>query len=335
MITLPSLAGIPRVLAPSRKDRLAARYALALAPAGPIAHKAQKSSKRAYTLEQAALVREVEAWLQKAVAGLQIFRPGVQVAMGVPPADCPCRAKAKDPITIWLGNSDGSPWDSRWTLERRWREIERRHKGLAQTALAALDAATWYGIPVLTPHLALGFASYAWWAGEMDERYVLEEWHNVEDPAEDGEEHDHGVPRRAWFDKALPVEASQARPIVRERTLQWQGELGRQILELRAALKAAKRRRRGRHDFHTQADEVWCVGFGATLRWNTKDPIPRVWDDHANGLFESYHVEEQWGWLIAAEPRDLPVLLGEIESRFALARLQEKLILSIAERSYA
>ncbi len=331
MITLPSLAGVPPILTPLRSDALAARYALALAEPGPIARPPWGGGKN--TLEHAVLIREVEARFERAAAALQIFRPRLHITMGVPPVECDCREKAAAPITIWLANANNDVWDSRWALERRWAELERRHKGLAQTALEAIDRASFLGVPVLTPAMALRMAQFCWWAGEADERYVLAEWHGIEEP-EKGDE-DHGIPRRAWLDKVLPPEASGARAIVRESTLRYQGELGRQILELREATREAKRRRNKARRFHmhTQLDELWCVGFGATLRWNTRDPIPRIFDDHANGLAESYAVEDAWGWFIVGSPKELQPFLEELERRFALARLVENLIGAIAERS--
>jgi PRTRC genetic system protein F len=167
-----------------------------------------------------------------------------------------------------------------------------------------LHASTWEGIPIFTPQMALGMAQFTWWYGEEDERHVLEEWHSVEEPGTDPEQ-DHGVPRRTWFDKLLPREATGARKIVRDSTLSWSGELGRLILELAAAARAAKRRRT-RFALHTQQDDLSCLGFGATLRWSTRDPMPRVFDDHAHGLYESSMVEDAWGWMVCGEPKELP-----------------------------
>jgi hypothetical protein len=108
-------------------------------------------------------------------------------------------------------------------------------------------------------------------------------------------EHD-GIPRRAWFDRRIPKEASAPRAVVRDRTLPYLGELGRRVLALREASRAMRRARFRRFGAHRQQDEVWCVGYAAALRWNEDDPAPQAFDDHANQLHESCMTTGAGGW---------------------------------------
>lgn len=333
MIALPSLAGAPRAVSQAKSDPLAAKCALRLAAPGPIASvRADKAP-----LEHLALVRELTAWLVNAARSLEIFQPALRVQLGVA-SPCGCAANAAEPIIVWIANQSWDPVGERWYLERRYRLIEREAPGLGRTALEVLDRADFGAVPVYMPRTALGFAQYTYWLGEADETYVLANWEDVEEDEKrsaDEIAEEHGVVRRAWFDKALPPEVSTPRRVLKEADLERiarrpgdAGALARKVLLLQHASKGKPRftLHRGEPDF------AEAVGYGAALRWNAKDPMFRAFDDYTNYIYEGGNsdVSEAWGWFVLKGPQELRALLDHLEERFARARIIEEIIMLLA-----
>lgn len=313
MISIPTLAGVPPVLATSTTDPTAARCALAIAPPGEM----RPIDRRGALLEHAALQAELLEWTRAATKDLGIFRPHCRLWLGFAPA-CDCDLKHETTFSLWLSNANGDTWDSRWNIEPCFDRLDRRAPGLVAAAMEAIDDAHWHAIPVMSPSIALGMASYTWWYGEMDEC---------------------PIPRRAWFDKMLPPALSAFKGAAKLKTLERYaryggtvGELATRVLELREAGKKAGRAK-PKYTLHGRNDEMHCAGFGATLRWNTRDPMPQVYDDHWHNIAESESVENPYGWFPFHKPKDLPEVLAVVASHFALARRIEHVIELIAERS--
>jgi PRTRC genetic system protein F len=332
VIQIPALAGVPEELSLPKIDPAAARCALALAGDGPVEFARIKSG----AVEHAVLQRELAAWFDRARAGLEIFPPHMHVLLNRAPA-CDCAPDSPHRFAIWIGNENGEPWATRWTLERRFKEIAQLARGLPQCALNAISHAHVHAIPVLLPREALGMASFAWWMGEADERYVDEEY-----MAAMGEERESGAPTRKWFDKVLPPEVTLYRGVLTLPKLErlaerhWSAEareIARASVNLWHTAKGLAKRKKVRFHLHRQEDDLICVGFGATLRWNARDPMARAFDDYANGWYESHHVEEMYGWIVVDGAGELRAALAHLEASFALARDIEKLIQLIAVRS--
>lgn len=337
MITLPSLAGIPPLLAPELSDPLAAQCALALSRSGEIA--APKGRGR-IPLEHAALRAELASWLDQAGRKLRFIRPSVHVSLGMAPT-CACTADVDAPIGVWVGSVGGEPWDSRWSLEPRWVTIERTAPGLAQTALDVLGRGLWdVAFPLFTPMHALGMAQWTYWMGEDDETEVLAEYHSMDD-SEGKVADDSHIIRRALIDKQMPVCASESRRVLKtpalerlERRRGPVGEIARRVLMLQHEDRLKRRFELHRQD--EDDDQVYALGYAATLRWNARDPMGRIFDDHAQYLFEGSHdVSHSWGWFVLKEPRQMRALLDELENRLANAVVVEQLLELIAARSYS
>lgn len=344
MITLPSLAGLPGTVSGGPADQLAARCALALATPGPI----HRVRTRGEPIEHAFLRLQIEARLFEAARTLQVFRPRVHIHLGDAPAPCECLLNTATPITVWLANANGSAVDSRWMLERRWHAIERAVPGLAATALSVLESSRWIGAPTYTPSFALSLMQEVWWMGEDDERYVVEEYRAAEEAEpEEGEvklSHEafceqNGIVTRARVDKAMPLFVSRPKRSLKLQDLERIGAgrgRWRDLARAAAALWSARivaEKSRPKFEMHSQQDEVWAVGFGAFVRWNGRDPMNRILDDHGNRLMESEHVEEAWGWFVLKSPGDLVGFFAELAERLAIARLQEQLLEQLADRS--
>lgn len=335
MITIPEIRGVPTILQRGAVDPVAAKCVLSIAAPGPV----ERPRRRGMRVEHAVLLHQLNSWMADATRNLTIFKPHVFVNLTQAPR-CACCADAAYPMSAWIGNQNQDTWDTRWRLDRRWPEIERAEKGLAPTAIAVLEEAGGLGIPVYTPRHCLWLASNTWWYGETDEKYALEEYFGMVD-SEEGKvkEEDIPIPRRAWLDKILPIEASEAsrkvsRPALERLANRRSGlvmEIARKVLALDAEIRGHRSDRK--FVLHTEQDEMYCLGYGATVRWNARDPMARVFDDHANNLHEAYHVEPPYGWFPLKGPQDLRALMAHLEERFAVAHRQEQLLSLIAERS--
>lgn len=333
MITIPTLAGVPPVLATSTSDPTAARCALAIAPPGDM----RPIDRRGALLEHAALQAELLEWTKTATKDLEIFRPHCRLWLGFAPS-CECDIKHETSFSIWLSNANGDTWDSRWIIEPRFARLERAAPGLVAAALRAIAETHWHALPVFSPYIAIGMASFTWWYGEMDETYALSEYYDmrVDEPVDPSK---CPIPRRAWFDKMLPPVLTQFKGAAKLKTLERYarfggtvGELATRVLELREAGRKASRAK-PKYTLHGRNDELHCAGFGATLRWNTRDPMPQVYDDHWHNISESEGVEDPYGWFPFHTPKDLPDVLAVVAAHFALARRIEHVIELIAERS--
>ncbi len=322
------MAAIPPVYVSAAEDMAAARCALLLAPAGPIA----PIVGRKKPIEHAHLLHELKAWMDKATADLQIFRPRLHLCVDRAPS-CECTAHAEAEQSLWLCNLDGEPWASRWTMAKRWAELERAAPGMAATALDAITRASRAGLPVYTPAMCLAYCSWIHWQGEVDEKYAIADW----EQAEVNKAEEDGFPTRAYMERGLPpITKAHSRRISHTRLAQtWGGarEVARAILELAEAVRA-NRPPKGATAMHTEQDDYVCLGYGATLRWNEEDPMGRIYDDYANGMYESHHVEEHYGWYPIANPgKQLHRVLEAVQRRFNVARAIEKLLVLIAERA--
>jgi len=328
VIALPSLAQAPAVYATASQHAQAARCALLLAPEGPIAPAG--SSKKPAELAQ--LERFLHAWMEKATRGLEIFQPALHLVLDRAPG-CACVANAHQPMSLWLRNRDGDAWNTSWRLDRRWAVLQKSAPGMPAAALEALHAASRAGLPIYTPHESLGHCSWQHWVGENDERFALENWDEGMTPEKAEAE---GFPTRRWLEASLPpIAKANRRAMSRMRLEQDWGphrDVARAIIGVLDAVKAHKPPK-GAASLHDHEDDLWCVGYGVTLRWNEADPMGRLFDDFANGLFEAFEVQETYGWLpIADAERHLLPTLAAIEGRIAVARAAEKLIRLIAER---
>jgi PRTRC genetic system protein F len=345
MIALPSIAAAPGMITTAPVDRLAAKCALALAAPGPI----PRVRIGKLPLELALLKLELEARLFAAAQTLRIFRPRLHATLGQVPAPCECCKESLAPITIWLANANERPLDSRWQLERRWRAMEKTAPGLASTALEVLDRSRWAGVPLYTPSLAMGFAQWTYWWGEEDERAVLEEIRANEETDDTEDEkppsdeelcETNNLVTKARIDRALPPEVTTPKRALKlsdlERLARGRGpgrELAARTLALWHAVTARKRQK-SKYALHTQEDETWSLGFAAALRWNARDPMYRIFDDHAQHICESSEaLEEAWGWFVVPSAAELRDFFAHLEERLALARRQEELLEALAERS--
>lgn len=331
---------MPGFVSTAPSDQLAARCVLALAQPGPI----PTVRTRKDSIEHALLKLQLEAALFAAAKPLRIFRPRIHVHLGETPAPCQCCAQAAEPLTVWLSNANESAIDSRWTLERRWRELDRVVPGLAASAVYTLLEQS--AVPLYTPWQALRLASWIYWQGESDEKAILSEYRDTEEAAKGEKVTDEdlaenlGVITRARIDAAMPPEVTNPRRLKLpqlERLAAGRGpgkEVARRILALHYEVMATSRRR-ARESFalHTEQDETWAIGFGAYLRWNGRDPMGRILDDHANQIMEGGTLEEAWGWFVLKGPHELRSFFAHLEERLALARRVEDLIEVIADRT--
>jgi len=328
VITLPAIERqVPAVYTTATESRVAARCALLIAPKGQIA----AIPGRKAPLEFAQLERALHGWMENATRGLEIFRPKAHLCVDRSPA-CECTERTEQPMSLWLINRDGEPWNSRWRMDRRWKDLQKAAPGMPAAALEALRIASALGLPIYTPHVALSYCSWHHWLGEDDETWALKEW---EEGMTVEKAEAQGFPTRRWLEKQLPPLASEYRRGISRARLARSGQrrdVARAILELYAAIKA-NGPPRGANSFHRDDDEHVCIGFGLSLRWNEDDPMDRLYDDYANSMFESHHVESHYGWFPVCKPAQLTATLEAVRRRFSIARAAEKLIHLIAERS--
>lgn len=343
MITFPSLAGIPAALTLPASDSLAARCALVIAPPGPIAPQRVRGGMP----EHAVLIRQMNAWLDKAASSLQIIRPALHLTLGAA-ISCECTREAThDVVSVWIGNANGSAWDTRWTLERRWKALEREVPGLAQTALAVLEHVQYAAAaPIVTPMKTLGMAQWTYWMCESNETTILAEYADTEEAmAQEGDgepiSNDRlaeqlGIPTRKQIDKALPIAASCARRIVPvgelERLARRKTPAGAVAAATLACLNAKGRKEK--YTLHCEQDDHWAIGHAATIRWSHRDPTGRIFDDYVNRISEGCgSMEEFWGWFVLKGPDALPALMQQLERQFRAMRAMEALLALIADRS--
>lgn len=330
MISLPVIGrAAPRTYTSAVDNPVAARCALTLAPKGPIAPVVKSKSP----VEMAQLERILREWMERATQGLRIFQPKLHLSLDRAPG-CNCEhANEVDLMSAWLINRDGDAWNTTWRLDRRWASLQREAPGMAATALDALVDAGREGLPIYTPAHAKWFCSWAHWYAEDDDKEALANWGDEGVTVEEAEK--NGFPSTRWLEKMLPPIAKEHQRLISRKRLEqsWgpRRDVARAIVELRDAIKANAQRRAG-PQIHRETDDFCCIGFGATLRWKPDDPMAQLFDDYANSMFESHHVEEHYGWYTIADPeKELRAVLGAIERRFNVARAAEKLIGLVAE----
>lgn len=333
MLAIPDIAAAPRTFTTGAGNPLAARLALALAgPKGPI------PSARADSPELHALRAQLQAWLDRMNAGAKFIKPRMRVSLhqavtleGKPdPKD--------ETYTVWLGGADDENHiGSMWSLERTWPKIERQAPGLASTALHTLVHAGRHSFVLFTPQIAEEWACYLWWHGDINEAGVLEDYRaDTDDPRAQPPD---DLPTRAWFDRVLPpavtrpanrLKGADLQRVARRRGLA--GQIARQVIELQDEC-AASHRRRSKFTIESQdEDGLQGLAFAATLRWNTRDPMLRLFDDYANMAAECGGAESVFGWFVLDKASDLPRLLAELEHYFRIVRKIEQLIPLIARR---
>lgn len=151
-----------------------------------------------------------------------------------------------------------APWDeaSVYTLHQRCTAIERRHPGLAQTALALLHVALWRTVYSWSPAVA-----YEWrdqwpgWDGEEGEGLTLEQFAAA-------------VPEWAFKPRrkfTRPKLAALARDPVAAATL-----------ALDEALRAQK--------LTPDVGTFWHAEFACELRWSLDDEVGAMADDYENDV---------------------------------------------------
>jgi len=338
MLALPALTGAPRSVRAATSDPVAARLALAIAGEGPI----RAPRGRSHTVELHVLQEKLKAWLGAELARFSLFKPGVHITVGATPYHAEMREdqplqKALGPggYTVFLGTDQSYILGPIFYLEKRWRDLEASAPGLAASALDALDHAARHSLPLFLPHHGEYFASFHWWMGEEDEAEVLA---NYREEAGENAPPPDDIRTRAAFDAALPpavcrpkrLSAEKLERLARRRDV---GTLARLTLELRAATAKACRAGGKDPEFHSADDNgMQAIGYAATVRWNSADPMPELFDHYANDAANSEGYEESFGWYVSRDPAALPWILRSIERRLELARLVEPLLPLIGTR---
>ncbi|HZF19467.1 MAG TPA: PRTRC system protein F [Burkholderiales bacterium] len=323
MLALPSLAGAPAIYQGIGSDAIAAQCAIALAKKRPLV----APSHRKAPLEQMVFADTLKAWLDEQTKGLRVFDFSLHVATGHTDENI-----ADSQLTIFVSNDPQEIWHQVWCLERRWKEIERAAPGLARSALFAIGQAHVWAMPIFTPDIGFGFAVHYHWRGEMDETDMLAE------AADNGEDvGDLDIFRRADFDKAIPEEVTFPKILPRgklERLAKRRGPVGT-IAELTLGIVDAVRAARRHADkvdmtFSSGEDEGEALAFSIALRWNTKDPLPGLCDDHLEYVSQMGG-NDTLGWF-CLQPRQIPAWIAQMERRFAIIRLIDRLVPLIAVR---
>ena len=149
------------------------------------------------------------------------------------------------------------------------------------------------------------------------------------------------LPTRAWLDKLLPPAVTWPRTRLRrpglERLARRGGEIGgiaRSVLQLQAITATAHRQQiKSEFSFDSSDDNGFlAASFAAALRWNTRDPMFRAYDDYTNERHNDAGAENAFGWFVMDSAKDLPALLKELEGYFRVARAVEQLIPLVSTR---
>jgi len=321
MLALPSLAGTPAVYQGIGRDAIAAQCALELARVRPLV----EPKRGSHAIEHTALVESLRVWLEKQCKGLRVFDFNLRVASGV---------NADNPVTIFISNDPPEIWHQVWCLERRWNDLERAAPGLAGSALSAVCAAHVWSVPIFTPDIGLGYAMHYHWQGEEDETEILKEIASGNDPV-------GGIDmfRRADFDRAIPKHVTYPKALPRRelnRLARRKGTVGT-IADLTRSMADAvreeyRRQRREKVDmtFSSDDDEGTALGYALAIRWNSKDPLAQLCDDHLEYMGQIGGTEAL-GWF-DLHPTQIPAWIAQMERRFAIVRLIDRLVPLIATR---
>lgn len=327
MLALPSLAGAPAVYQGVGRDAMAAQCALELARTRPLV---EDGPPTLAALEHVVFGDTLKAWLDQQCKGLRVFDFSMHVLTGPWEGD----PNAENQITIFLSNDPQEIWHQVWWLEHRWRELERAAPGLAGSALFAIYSAHVWSVPIFTPYAGFGFAVHYHWQGEEDETEVLKE---IAGEGQDTEEID--IFRRADFDKAIPKYVTFPKILPyrkldrlarRKGTIGTIAELTRGIVE--SVRNERKRQRREKVDmtFSSSYDDGESLAYALALRWNTKDPLPQLCDDHLEHVSQMGG-NDTLGWF-SIEPRQIRAWIAQMERRFAIVRLIDQLVPLIATK---
>ena len=314
-ISLPRLDGVRQRYSAVGVDCLAARCALELVDQLPV----QPQRSQQY-FEQATLTAMLESWLAVQCRGLRVQDPVIKIVTGRTAFEPHEPDDAR--IYVHVGNRGWNCWHSQWHLQPAWEALERSVPGLARTALAVLEHASPHALYLYTPLIAASNAERFWdWQEDTDE----------------GRDPDPDALTREQFRAAIPEAVSSAREVLRVPQLERlarrrdnAGQVARQVLELRAAVKR-ECRRRDRVELHhgEEGFGAECLGWAVTLRWNGRDPMERIYHDYGqscsenDGYFESF-------FFAKFEPGELRDWMRDMERRFAVARLVDGLVPLIA-----
>lgn len=336
MLSFPDIATAPRSYTTAEPNALAARLALSIAGDRPIRAGHRAASQR---LEVGILQDQLQRWLDRMNAGARFIRPLVHVSLYRAVTIFDDKPENEDETyTVWIRNEPDELVGTVWTLERKWKALEARVPGLAAAALHAINHAGAHSFPLYTPGHAEYWATYQWWRGEDDESSILDDYRaELDDPKAKAPD---DMPTRAWFNKMLPPEVCRpssrqltgkrlARVAHRRSDL---GEIARQVIDLAQECRASHRRK-SEFTFTSQDDNGFQgVGYSACLRWNTSDPMLRIYDDYTNEAANCEGVDDVFGWFVMDAADDMPALLAELEHYFRIVRKIERLIPLIATR---
>lgn len=336
MFTLPSLDGVRHQYSMGGGEQVFARLALEAwprhAPPAPMPLALQFGQGR---IERIALSWRIHEALELRCDQLRIFDVAVTVASNA------------DGVFVILGARSGDVLGSRWSLATRWKQLEAMAPGLAATALSTLTHAGAHSIPLFTPGIAVSYCDFVHWAGCGDERTAINDWGLLEEDGVIGTPTDadyrriieeRGMITRAQVDKAIPRAVQTPKPLSLARLTELArrrgevGEVADAVLALRqATTRDCKRKEQPPFESRNDADMV-AIAFGATLRWNDRDPALRFFDDYANQESESGGIEECYGWY-PCQPGNLPAIIASLKARLELAAKVETVLQLVARRS--
>ncbi len=274
-LAIPSLRRVaPRMLV-TYPSTMSARFALDMLDLRLLDDTMARGRKTNTQILQAGM----ERWWARTLGDLQVL-PRISIYLHEDSEGYPGPGAVGDAM-VHLNPKRGARMPT-FTLKRRISAIERSHPGLGAYALRSLHRAQTATAQVINPILTLYFACDAYWMGEHDETYYLEEA---------GE--DEGILTRAEFDRAIPAWATDTHGWKR-----WtpRAPIRGHALQVLECCNDIHRLTRHKHTLFLERidDRRWYGGpwveIAAIARWSEDDVTLRVVDDWMNmAQQDSYH----------------------------------------------
>lgn len=317
MLEIPHLGAVPRAFKTFSPNPLIARAALAMIDCG---HPPAGSSGTTPQLLSSAL----QNWLRPLTEGMRCIEIRIEYFEDNP-----------DHYAHRVDRKPGAELSLRTDLPHplmvghKLNALQKAVPGLGETVLWHLDHDLPGLLEIFTPASALAAACWMEWAGEDDEKAVVQQYI---DEGEDPKEIE--VLTRAAFDKALPRWATMPKPRIKTAALKRIAQ-GKRYTARVAAAVLALHAVRGTYQADDEGRRLWPPA--QALYWSRRDNISlRLLDNLGNDVFESGENLECFAGFgfhnDAAAMAGLKPFLRSAEKSLRTLRAADQLLQLIAER---
>lgn len=335
LASLPKFSpNIPHTLVLESADQRLATTALALIDLGIVSEEDSQAANVSGVIESG-----LTRWMEKFTSGMSHLFPDLSITDSYSNLDFSdgdiengidnkCIPEEGHEVIFGI---EFPKWRWGW-MKNKFERLEGIQKGLAETALSALNSSLYRTGKPLTPNFALDCARYFYWQGEDDETELKAEYE------ENGEEWDEDEQvTKAGFDKEIPTFVSEPRQVLNKDDLMaLVGHADPQVaITAQATLELL------------EIDDIWenpvfadsllsdggGVLYPSTyMQWDEDGELmPRIIDDHLNYLYEISGTSYSVLFGCNNDPESLAKTMSQIELYMKRLAVSDRLMGQLAD----